>query len=130
MNEPTEKITINLGVVDIGKIELLVENGFYSNRTDFIKSAVRRALDSHDLTVNRAIESKHYVAGITTFNRAYLEKARDKGQRLDVRIIGLASFAADVTPELVRESVGSFKVYGVVRATQEIKDVLKPLEPV
>lgn len=128
MSVPTEKVTVNLSVVDVGKIDLLVENGFYSNRTDFIKTAVRRALAKHETTVEQAIDRKHYVAGVTRFDRAYLETVRDQGQRLDVRIIGLASFASDVTPDLVREAIGSFKAHGVVRASHEVKQVLQELE--
>lgn len=129
MRDKTEKVTINLSVVDLGKIEFLVDNGFYANRTDFIKAAVRRQLDRHHTPIERAAESKHYVVGMSFFGSEDLKKVRADARQLTVRVIGLASFAPDVTPELVRDTITSFKTFGVVRASAAVKRVLQELEP-
>ncbi|MHB8756974.1 MAG: CopG family transcriptional regulator [Bacillota bacterium] len=140
MPEITEKITINLSVVDLGKVDFLVEQGFYANRTDFVKGAIRRTLDSHEGAVQRALEARQNAIGETLsrtsttvgllfLGRSDLEAARRKGQRLDLNIIGLLSFGADVTPELADEAITTLRVYGSLRASPEVKRVLKGKMP-
>src|SRR5512140_3479444 len=101
----TEKITINLGFVDLGHIDLLVQEGFYSNRTDFIRTAIRNQTGRHDDVVRKAGTRKIGDLGLRHFTRADLEGVRDAGQMLDIRVLGLASIAEDVTPELARATI-------------------------
>ncbi len=129
MPETTEKITINLSVVDLGKIDFLVEQGFYANRTDFVKDAVRRTLDTHETEVREKVARTSAATGIVFLDRRDLEAARRKGQQLDLSIIGLLSFAADVTPDLADETIRSLRVYGSLRASPEVKEVLKRKMP-
>lgn len=121
---PDEKITINLGVVDLGRIDLLVQEGFYSNRSDLIRAAVRAELDRHADTVRSLVERRTLVLGMRRFTAAELVAVRDAGERLDVRVLGLAAFADDVTPELVLETIASITVLGALQARPDVRRAL------
>src|ERR1700761_5340669 len=103
----TEKITINLGYVDLGHVDLLVRDGFYSNRTDFIRTAIRNQLDRHAEAANKSIRRLQLDLGIRHISRDQLEQARERGERLDIRVLGLASIASDITPDLAAETIAS-----------------------
>ena len=120
----TEKITINMNVVDLGKIDLLVEEGFYSNRTDFIRAAIRRQLDVHNVELQQAVTRNTLAMGLLLYGRKDLEKAVAKGERLAFRIVGMLVLSSDVTPELAREAIESVEVYGVFHASGAVKDAL------
>ena len=120
----TEKITINLGFVDLGQIDLLVREGFYSNRTDFIRTAIRNQADRHAEVVRQTVTRKSVDLGLRHFSRADLEAARDAGQMLDIRVLGLAAIAADVTPELARAAIASITVLGALHASAAVKAAL------
>jgi Arc/MetJ-type ribon-helix-helix transcriptional regulator len=119
-----EKITINLGHVDLGHIDLMVQEGFYSNRTDFIRTAIRRQLERHANTAEQAIVRKKVELGLRHFSREDLEEVRATGQMLDIRVLGLASIANDVTPELARATIGSIAVLGALHASSAVKAAL------
>ncbi|HEX2197207.1 MAG TPA: CopG family transcriptional regulator [Burkholderiales bacterium] len=120
----SEKITINLGVVDLGQIDLLAREGFYSNRTDFIRTAIRNQLGAHAEVVKQAVARKTLVLGLQDFSKADLEAARNAGQRLEIKVLGLARIAHDVTPELAREAIGSLFVLGALQASAAVKAAL------
>ena len=120
----SEKITINLGVVDLGQIDLLVAEGFYANRTDLIRTAIRNQLDRHAEAVKGSLARKSLELGLRHYSRADLEAAREAGLRLDIRVLGLASIAADVTPELARAAIGSITVLGALHASAAVKAAL------
>ena len=120
----TEKVTINLGFVDLGRVDLLVREGFYSNRTDFIRTAIRNQLDRHDDAVRQAVRRTSVDLGLRRFSRADLEAARDHKEMLDIRVLGLASIAEDVSPELARESIASLRVLGALHASAAVKAAL------
>ncbi len=121
----TEKITINLGFVDLGHVDLLVREGFYSNRTDFIRTAIRNQIERHADVVRKAVVRKSVDLGLRHFSRADLEAVRDRGQMLDIRVLGLASIAEDVTPELARASIASLAVLGALHASAAVKTALQ-----
>jgi Arc/MetJ-type ribon-helix-helix transcriptional regulator len=120
----SEKITINLGYVDLGRIDLMVQDGFYSNRTDFIRTAIRNQLDRHADVVNQSVTRRVLDLGLRHFTRADLEAVRDAGHRLDIKVLGLASIASDVTPELARAAIASVTVLGALHATPEVRAAL------
>ena len=120
----TEKITINLGYVDLGHIDLLVQDGFYSNRTDFIRTAIRNQIERHAEAAKRSVERKSLDLGLRHYTTADLEAARAAGQPLDIRVLGLASIAADVTPDLARAAIGSVSVLGALQASPAVKAAL------
>lgn len=120
----TEKITINLGFVDLGQIDLLVQEGFYSNRTDFIRTAIRNQIGSHADVVRKAVTRKSVDLGLRHFTREDLEAVRDAGQMLDIRVLGLASIAEDVTPDLARTTIESLSVLGALHASAAVKAAL------
>ncbi len=120
----TEKITVNLSVVDLGKVDLLVDQGFYSNRTDFIRTAIRNQLSTHAQTVEQTVIRKQIVAGVLGCSRKDLEASQAAGEQLDIRTLGMVYIGNDVSPELARATIRSLKVYGVLRASQEVKDAL------
>ena len=119
-----EKLTINLGVVDLGQIDLLVQEGFYSNRSDLIRTAVRRELARHADVVSEAVERRTLVLGIREFTARDLEAAREAGEKLVIRVLGLASFAADVTPALALETIESITVLGALHASPALRQAL------
>ncbi len=120
----SEKITINLGYVDLGHIDLLVQEGFYSNRTDFIRTAIRNQIERHADVVRQAVTRKSVDLGLRHFSREDLEAVRDAGQVLDIRVLGLATIAQDVTPELARATIASLTVLGALHASAAVKTAL------
>ncbi|MCY0096749.1 CopG family transcriptional regulator [Hoeflea ulvae] len=120
----TEKITINLGYVDLGRIDLLVNEGFYSNRSDFIRTAIRNQLDSHQDAVTRSIERHTMELGLRDYSRADLESLRAAGEVLHVKVVGLARIADDVTPELALATIGTITVLGALQASRDVKTAL------
>jgi Arc/MetJ-type ribon-helix-helix transcriptional regulator len=120
----SEKVTINLGYVDLGRIDLLVQEGFYSNRTDFIRTAIRNQLTSHAGEVSRSIDRKTLDLGLRDYTAADLDAARAAGERLHIKVVGLVRIAPDVTPSLARETIGSLTVLGVLQASAEVKAAL------
>jgi Arc/MetJ-type ribon-helix-helix transcriptional regulator len=119
-----EKITINLGFVDLGHIDLLVQDGFYSNRTDFIRTAIRNQLERHREAAERAVVRKQLDLGVSYFSREQLEQVHERGEALDIRVLGLATIAADVSPELARASISSLTVLGALHASPAVKAAL------
>ena len=120
----SEKITINLGYVDLGHIDLLVQEGFYSNRTDFIRTAIRNQLATHREEVKRSIVRHTLELGLRHYTRADLEAVKDAGEKLHIKVLGLASFAPDVTPALALATIESITVLGAFHASKEIKAAL------
>ena len=120
----TEKITINLGPVDLGQIDLLVREGFYSNRTDLIRTAIRNQLTSHAEVIRQTVARKHLVLGLQHFTRADLEAAREAGQTLQIQVLGMAIIDADVTPELAMATIESLVVLGALQASPAVKAAL------
>ena len=120
----TEKITINLGYVDLGHVDLMVREGFYSNRTDFIRTAIRNQIDRHADVVRQSAARKSLDLGLRHYSREDLEAARDAGTRLHINVLGLARIAADVTPELARDAIASVVVLGALHASAAVKAAL------
>jgi Arc/MetJ-type ribon-helix-helix transcriptional regulator len=121
----TEKITINLGFVDLGQVDLLVREGFYSNRTDFIRTAIRNQLTTHAEEVRQTVARKTLVLGLEHYTRRDLEAVREAGETLEIRVLGLASIDEDVSPELARETISSLVVLGALRASPSVKSALE-----
>ncbi len=120
----TEKITVNMGPVDLGQIDLLVREGFYSNRTDFIRTAIRNQISTHAEVVRETAARNTLVLGIQHFSRGDLEEVRDAGERLQIKVLGLAAIAEDVSPELAQATVDSVVVLGAFRASAAVKRAL------
>lgn len=121
----SEKITINLGYVDLGHVDLLVAEKFYSNRTDFIRTAIRNQLERHAEATKQSVARKTLDLGLRHFRREDLEEVRAAGQTLQIHVLGLASFADDVTPELARATITSIEVLGALHASAEVKAALQ-----
>ncbi len=119
-----EKVTINLGYVDLGQIDLLVQEGFYSNRTDFIRTAIRHQLDRHAEVVRQAVTRKTLDLGLRHYSRGDLEAVRAAGQMLQINVLGLASIGRDVTPDLARATIASVQVLGALHASPEVRAAL------
>jgi Arc/MetJ-type ribon-helix-helix transcriptional regulator len=120
----TEKITINLGLVDLGQIDLLVQEGFYQNRTDFIRTAIRNQLTEHAEAVKQTVARKTLVLGLQHYTRRDLEAVRAAGETLEIKVLGLASIADDVPPELALATIDSLVVLGAFRASPAVKTAL------
>ncbi|HEY5794855.1 MAG TPA: CopG family transcriptional regulator [Bosea sp. (in: a-proteobacteria)] len=120
----SEKLTINLGFVDLGRIDLLVRDGFYSNRSDFIRTAIRNQLSGHADVAAQATTRLSLELGLRRFTRADLESVKAAGERLEIRVLGLAIIDTDVSPELARDAIMSLTVLGALHATPEVKAAL------
>jgi len=120
----SEKITINLGFVDLGQIELLVQEGFYSNRSDFIRTAIRNQIERHAETVRQIVIRKSFDLGLRHITRDELTTAQTAGEMLDIRVLGLVVIAPDVTPELARDTISALSVLGTLQAPDAVKAVL------
>ena len=119
-----EKLTVNLGFVDLGQIELLVRNGFYSNRSDFIRTAIRNQLATHAEATRQATTRLTLELGLRHFTRQELEALQKKGEQVDIRVLGLATIADDVSPELATATIASVTVLGAFNASAEVKAAL------
>ena len=125
-SEKTEKITINLGFVDLGQIDLLVQEGFYTNRTDFIRSAIRAHLEARTAALHQTVARRTLVLGTQHYTRRQLEDIRDAGQMVQIRVLGLATIAEDVSPELAVATIASVEVLGAFRASAAVRSALAP----
>lgn len=123
----TEKITINVGPVDLGQIDLLVDQGFYTNRTDFIRIAIRNQLQNHSAEVKQYTTEKFFVMGVMEFNRAQLEELKAANKMLDIKLVGALLVANDVTAQLAEETFGKLKLFGMMKAPVEVKRVLNEI---
>jgi Arc/MetJ-type ribon-helix-helix transcriptional regulator len=122
--EKTEKITINIGLVDLGEIDLLVGEGFFANRTDFIRTAIRRQLEARSEAVKETVERRTLALGTVRLDRAQLEKLRADGRTVELRVLGLGVVDDDVTPELALATIESVEVLGAFRASRAVKAAL------
>ena len=120
----SEKITVNLGYVDLGHVDLLVSEGAYANRSDFIRTAVRNQLDRQEEALRQSVARRQLSLGLTHITRAELEAAREAGTPLSIQVLGLASIADDVTPELARAAIASIHVLGAFHASAAVKAAL------
>jgi Arc/MetJ-type ribon-helix-helix transcriptional regulator len=120
----SEKITVNLGFVDLGRVDLLVRDGFYGNRADFIRTAVRNQLERHDEAVRQSVARRQLKLGLSHYEVSDLETARAAGKPLHIHVLGLASIAGDVTPELARAAIASVQVLGAFQASPAVKAAL------
>ena len=121
----TEKITLNLGLVDLGRIDLLVQEGFYANRTDFLRTAARAQLAVHSNALQQAVDRKTIVLGLENYTRQQLEDLRAAGRHLQIRVLGLATIADDVPPDLALATIESVEVLGAFRASTAVKAALR-----
>ena len=121
----SEKLTINLGFVDLGQIDLLVQEGFYSNRSDFIRTAIRNQLDRQELAVKQCIARHQLDLGLRRFTRNDLEAVRSAGEALHIQVLGLAVIAPDVSPELAEATIASIQVLGALHASPAVKAILR-----
>ncbi|WP_420630934.1 CopG family transcriptional regulator [Candidatus Leptofilum sp.] len=120
----SEKITINMSVVDLGKVDLLVEEGFYSNRTDFIRTGIRNLLDKHADEVKQSVTRKTMAVGVVGYGRTYLEERRVAGEKVSAWVVGSLIIESDVSVELALDTIESIKVYGVLKASDKVKNAL------
>jgi Arc/MetJ-type ribon-helix-helix transcriptional regulator len=120
----SEKITINLGLIDLGQIDLLVAEGFYANRTDLIRTAIRNQLTTHAEVVRQSVARRTLVLGLQDFSRRDLEAVRKTNTRLRIQVLGLVRIADDVSVALARETIESIHVLGALHASAAIKDAL------
>ena len=123
-NYDSEKITINLGLIDLGQIDLLVNEGFYSNRTELIRTAIRNQLNTHADVVKQTVARKSLVLGLHHYSKADLEAALQAGERLQIQVLGMASIAPDVTAELAMATIDSIFVLGTLQASIAVKKAL------
>lgn len=120
----TEKVTINLGLVDLAQMDLLVEEGFYTNRTDFVRTAIRNLLQQHGEAIRQTVVRKRFVMGMQRYAKAELERSVANGEQLEIHVLGLATIDDDVTPELARAAIASIRVLGAFFAPAAVKAAL------
>lgn len=120
----TEKVTVNLGLVDLAQMDLLVEEGFYTNRTDFVRTAIRNLLQQQHEAIRQTVVRKRFVMGMQRYAKTELERVVAAGERLDIHVLGLAAIDDDVTPELAREAIASLHVLGAFLAPPAVKAAL------
>jgi Arc/MetJ-type ribon-helix-helix transcriptional regulator len=120
----SEKLSFNINIVDLGEMDLLVDQGFYSSRTDFIRTAIRNQLNTHMDTVKQTITRKAMALGVVGYSRKDLEARRKTGEQLDVKVVGMLVIEPDVSAELARATLASLEVHGSFRASDAVKEAL------
>lgn len=123
---PDEKVTINLGPIDLGRIDLLVEEGFYGSRTDLIRSAVRKLLDGHKEQIDDVVVRNSYAVGVVHWSRAVLEEFRQRNERATIKVVGVLRLGRDMPPDLADEVIESIRVLGHLSASPELRKRLEP----
>jgi len=121
----TEKITINMSAVDLGKIDLLVQEGLYSNRTDFIRTAIRSQSEKHNVEIQQSVARHAYVIGVLSYDRSDLERIMKKGERMTISVLGLLHLHDDITAEMAALAIESIRVRGVFIASEDVRAILK-----
>jgi Arc/MetJ-type ribon-helix-helix transcriptional regulator len=121
----TEKITVNIGIVDLGRIDLLVQEGFYASRADFVRTAIRNQLERQKTAVDSITTRKSMVIGTLSFNRHELDQKREDNEMINVKVIGMFILTDDVTPQLALDTIQSVTVRGVFKAPEDVKEALK-----
>jgi Arc/MetJ-type ribon-helix-helix transcriptional regulator len=120
----TDKVTVNLGLVDLAQMDLLIEEGFYTNRTDFVRTAIRNQIQQHAEAIRQTVLRKRFVTGLQRYSRADLERVVAAGEQLEIHVLGLATVEDDVTPELARAAIASIRVLGAFIASAAVKGAL------
>ena len=120
----TEKITINMPAVDLGKIDLLVQEGIFTNRTDFIRTAIRSQIDKHNFEIQQSVARNSFVIGVLSYSRTDLERYITKGEKVKLTIVGLLHLHNDITPDLARQAIESVQVRGIFKANDDVKAAL------
>ena len=120
----TEKITINMGAVDLGKVDLLVQEGLYSNRTDFIRTAIRKQIEQHASEVQQTIARNAFVVGVLHYTKRLLESELAKGTKIRITVLGMLTLADDISPELAKQTIETIRVRGIFHAREELKSAL------
>ena len=120
----TEKITINMPAVDLGKIDLLVQEGIFTNRTDFIRTAIRSQIDKHNFEIQQSVNRHSFGIGVISYSKSDLERRLDRGEKLNISIGGLFHLQNDITPELALRAIDSIQVRGIFKASDEVKAAL------
>jgi len=120
----TEKITINMPAVDLGKIDLLVQEGIFTNRTDFIRTAIRSQIDKHNIEIQQSVTRHSFGIGVISYSRSDLERYVNKGDKVTISIVGLLHLHNDISPELALQAIESVQVRGIFKASDEVKAVL------
>ena len=123
--DKSEKITINVGLVDLGQIDLLVDEGFFANRTDFIRAAIRNQLDRHNDAVKQVVARHQLDLGLRRYSRQDLQSIRSAGETLHIQVLGLVVIAPDVSPSLARDTIASIHVHGALQASPAVKAALR-----
>lgn len=121
----TEKITINLSAVDLGKIDLLVQQGLYNNRTDFIRTAIRSQTERHSFEIQQAVTFHAFVVGVLTYTQADLETYQQRNQKLVIKVVGMLQLAEDILPEVATEVIQSIQCHGIFQASPAVKSALE-----
>jgi len=120
----TEKITINMSAVDLGKVDLLVNEGLYSNRSDFIRTAIRSQLEKHTFEIQQTVTRNSFVIGVLSYSRVELEKRKQKGKKLSLSVIGMLHLQNDIPADLAAEVIDEIKIRGIFNASPEVKAAL------
>lgn len=120
----TEKITINMPAVDLGKIDLLVQEGIFTNRTDFIRTAIRSQIDKHNFEIQQSVTRHSFGIGVISYSKSDLERRMEKGEKLDISIVGLLHLHNDISPELALRAIQSIQLRGIFKASDEVKAAL------
>lgn len=120
----SEKITVNLGFVDLGHVDLLVSEGVYANRSDFIRTAIRNQIERHADITRQSVARKPIEFGLRRYGRVELEAALAAGIRLEIRVLGLAVIADDVSADLASATIASIEVLGGFQASPAVKRAL------
>jgi metal-responsive CopG/Arc/MetJ family transcriptional regulator len=120
----TEKITINMGAVDLGKIDLLIQEGSYTNRTEFIRTAIRNQIEKHNLEIQQSVTRNSVVIGVLSYSRSDLERFIGKCEKVKLNILGMLHLQHDITPELALQAIESLQVRGIFQASDEVRAAL------
>ena len=127
----SEKVSVNINTSTLSSIDLLVDNGYYSNRSDFINQALREGLQKHQNTIDRIIEKKteqsgespnHWFIGVYGLEKQDVEQAKNRGVEMEIKGYGVLVIDEDIDEEVLFATVRTIKVKGKIVCKKSIKE--------
>ena len=132
MDGNSEKVSVNMNVGTLSQIDVLVDLGYYSNRSDFINQAVRQAIDQKQSIIENETSKQResngdWFTGVCVITKDQLLIAKEKGKKLKIRGYGVVVIDNKLD-DLALEVIDSIDIKGKILASQKIKDTFSNIK--
>ena len=127
----SEKVSVNINTSTLSSIDLLIDHGYYSNRSDFINQALREGIQKHQKTLDRIIDAKteangespnQWFIGVYGLEKREIDAAKSRGITMEIKGYGVLVIDAENDEEDLYPVIRSIKVKGKVVCQKRIKE--------